>query len=65
MECRCVVGVFHDINLALSFADKVLLLDQGSVLAYEHIENLDLSLLDGLYGMDVCGHMKTILQRWT
>ena len=65
VECRCVVGVFHDINLALSFADKVLLLDQGSVLAYEHIENLDLSLLDGLYGMDVCGHMKTILQRWT
>ena len=61
---RCVVGVFHDINLALSFADTVLLLDRGSVLAYERMEDFDLSLLDGLYGMDVRGHMKTTLQRW-
>ena len=61
---HCVVGVFHDINLALSFADTVLLLDQGSALAWERIENFDLSLLDGLYGMDVRGHMRTTLQRW-
>ena len=61
---RCVVGVLHDINLALSFADTVLLLDRGSVLAHERLENFDLSLLDGLYGMDVRGHMKTVLQRW-
>lgn len=61
---RCVVGVFHDINLALSFADTVLLLDRGSVLARERMEDFDLSLLDGLYGMDVRGHMKTTLQRW-
>ena len=61
---RCVVGVLHDINLALAFADTVLLLDRGSVLAYERMENFDLSLLDGLYGMDVRGHMKAALQRW-
>ena len=61
---RCVVGVFHDINLALSFADTVLLLDRGSVLACERMEDFDLSLLDSLYGMDVRDHMKTTLQRW-
>ena len=61
---RCVVGVFHDINLALSFADTVLLLDRGSVLARERMENFDLSLLDGLYGMDVRGHMRAALRRW-
>ena len=61
---RCVVGVLHYINLALAFADTVLLLDRGSVLAYERMENFDLSLLDSLYGMDVRGHMKTTLQRW-
>ena len=61
---RCVVGVFHDINRALSFADTMLLLDQGSVLVWERIGDFDLSLLDGLYGMDVRGHMKTTLQRW-
>lgn len=62
---RCVVGVFHDINLALAFADTVLLLDRGSVLAYERMENFDLALLDNLYGMDVRNHMKTTLQRWS
>ena len=61
---RCVVGVFHDINLALSFADTVLLLDQGGVLAHERMEDFDLSRLNGLYGMDVRNHMKTTLQRW-
>ena len=61
---RCVVGVFHDINLALSFADTVLLLDRGAVLAHERIEDFDLSQLDGLYGMDVRGHMRAVLKRW-
>ena len=61
---RCVVGVFHDINLALSFADTVLLLDQGAVLAHTRLEDLDLSLLDSLYGMDVRGHMRAALIRW-
>ena len=61
---RCVVGVFHDINLALTFADTVLLLDRGGVLAHERIEDFDLSLLDSLYGMDVRGHMRAALERW-
>ena len=61
---RCVVGVFHDINLALAFAGSVLLLDRGGVLAHERVEDLDLSLLDGLYGMDVRGHMRAALKRW-
>lgn len=61
---RCVVGVLHDINLALSFAGSVLLLDHGSVLACEKVENFDLALLNGLYGMDVRHYMKTTLQRW-
>lgn len=62
---RCVVGVLHDVNLALSFADAVLLLDRGSVLAYRSLERFDLALLDRLYGMDVRGHMRAALQRWT
>lgn len=61
---RCVLGVFHDISLALSFADTALLLDQGSMLAGAPVGDLDLKLLDGLYGMDVRGYMKTLLGRW-
>lgn len=61
---RCVVGVLHDVSLALSFADTVLLLDRGGVLAYERMERFDLALLDSLYGMDVRGHMRATLRRW-
>lgn len=61
---RCVVGVLHDLNLALSFADTVLLLEQGKVMAHEKLERFDLSLLDRLYGMHVREHMKETLQRW-
>lgn len=61
---RCVVGVLHDLNLALAFADTVLLLEQGGVAAHEPVGDFDLSLLDRLYGMNVREHMKTTLQRW-
>ncbi len=61
---RCVVGVLHDINLALAFADTVLLLERGRILTHAPMEEFDLSLLNGLYGMDVRGHMKTALRRW-
>ncbi len=61
---RCVVGVFHDMNLALSFADTVLLLDHGEVRHYSKMEDFDLSWLDELYHMDVRGHMAASLKRW-
>ncbi len=61
---RCVLGVFHDISLALAFADTALLLDQGSEFACGPVEEMDLSLIDGLYGMDVRRYMKNLLERW-
>ena len=61
---RCVVGVLHDLSLALSFADSLLLLDRGGVLVCERLERFDLALLDRLYGMDVRGHMRAALRPW-
>lgn len=63
-ESRCVVGVLHDINLALSFADTVLLMEEGSVKAYEKSEDFDLALLDHIYQTDVCGFMRKAFKRW-
>ena len=63
-EKRCVVGVLHDINLALSFADKVLLMDQGVVQACERVQEFDLSLLSRTYRMDVGSYMREALQKW-
>lgn len=61
---RCVVGVLHDVNLALSFADRLLLMEGGRVTAQGGAEGFDLSLLSRTYGMDVEGYMKDSLTRW-
>lgn len=61
---RCVVGVFHDISLALAFADKVLLMEEGRSLACGPVKELDSRLLDRLYGMDVCRYMRELYGRW-
>lgn len=63
-ENRCVVGVLHDINLALSFADKVLLMEEGAVRACAKADELDLSLLSRIYHMDVREYMRESLERW-
>ncbi len=63
-EGRCVVGVFHDLSLALSFADRVLVMEEGAALAQCPAEDLDRSLLDRVYGMDVTGYMRKLLDRW-
>ena len=61
---RCVVGVFHDVNLALSFAHRVLVMADGAVLADGSVEKLDRGLLDRVYGLDVAGYMRENLRRW-
>lgn len=61
---RCVVGVLHDINLALSFADNLLLMENGVIAEYENVNNFDLSLLDSVYRMNVKQFMRDSLQRW-
>ena len=62
---RCVVGVLHDINLALSFADTVLLLEEGQVMDWRPMAEFDLEMLNRLYGMDVGAHMRAALRRWS
>lgn len=61
---RCVVGVLHDINLALSFADNILLMEDGAAVACENVKDFDLSLLDSIYHMNVRQFMQDSLQRW-
>lgn len=62
---RCVVGVFHDINLALSFADRILLMKDGKVLGLCGARELDGGLLNAAYGMDAEAYMRALCRRWT
>lgn len=61
---HCVVGVLHDVNLALAFADTILLLEDGRMQAFEKAENFDLSLIDRVYHMDIQRYMKDSFKRW-
>lgn len=62
---RAVIGVFHDLALALRFADTILLLDSGSLAAYGPAQEVVNSKeINNVYGMDVSKTMRTLLQNW-
>jgi len=64
-ENRAVIGVLHDINLALQFADKILLMKDGEALSFETVEKTvrsgDLNLG---YGINLNAQMNTFYHRW-
>lgn len=61
---RCVIGVLHDINLALSFASKILLLDKGNIISYGDAVNFDLNLISKIYNVDLKNYMVNALRKW-
>ena len=61
---RAAVGVFHDVNLALDFADAALLMADGTVRSLGPAGAVDPALLSEIYGMDVPRYMRAALGRW-
>ena len=62
---RAVVGVLHDINLALAFADRIALLHEGRLLSFgPPSEVLQRDRLRAAFELDVSGYMKGTLARW-
>ncbi|MGN0348458.1 MAG: ABC transporter ATP-binding protein [Roseburia sp.] len=61
---RCVVSVMHDINLALSFADKLLLLKDGVAIDTAPANACSLKSLDKAYEMDIDSYMSAASERW-
>ncbi len=63
-EDRAAIGVFHDLNLALNFADKILLMDKGKSVYFGDTENLDINELNRIYGFDVPNYMYESRLKW-
>lgn len=60
-----VIGVLHDINLAMHFADKILLLSDGKIAQYGYINKfIDGKLLEEAYHMDIKSYMQKSLKMW-
>ncbi len=61
---KSVVGVLHDINLALSFADKVLLLKDGKISSLSDVNDLNVEKLRDVYSMDIVAFMRDSFRKW-
>ncbi|MCE5196383.1 MAG: ABC transporter ATP-binding protein [Negativicutes bacterium] len=62
---RAVIGVLHDLNLALQFCDKAVLLQAGSVaLTGEAKEVLQNPLVTAVFGIDIRAYMQKSLLKW-
>jgi iron complex transport system ATP-binding protein len=62
---RMVVGVFHDINLAMQFSNNVLLLNDGQIAAYgDYRAFFGGDFLKSVYNIDIRNYMLNSLRRW-
>jgi iron complex transport system ATP-binding protein len=62
---RAVIGVFHDITLALRFADTLILLENGEIADYgEPRAVVNGEAINRAYRMDVASTMRSLLQNW-
>ena len=61
---RCVVGVLHDVNLALDLADLFLFMEDGQAQYFGPAAEFDQAALNRVYQMDVGGYMRRSLTRW-
>lgn len=62
---HAVIGVLHDLNLAIKLADNVLLLNNGAIAAYGKSQDIVSSeIINEVYEMDVAGYMINSLKYW-
>ncbi|MCR5715997.1 MAG: ABC transporter ATP-binding protein [Lachnospiraceae bacterium] len=60
-----LIGVFHDVNLAMDIADELLLMKQGRILSKgEKAQAATNGMLQEAFGMDVASYMKKHLSFW-
>ena len=64
-ERKIIIGVLHDINLAMMLSDKVLLMENGHVTAFgKCTEVFAGDAFQQAYRMDVPGYMLGTLRKW-
>lgn len=62
---HAVIGVFHDINLALQLSNKILFMKDGREVAFGTMNEIgSKSLLTNVYGMDLAGYLDKEYENW-
>ena len=61
-----VIGVLHDVNLALRLSNQVLFMQEGRIVRQGDFREIaDAAFLESLYGMDLAGFMRASLSKWS
>ena len=61
-----VIGVFHDVNLALRLTGNVLFMHEGRIVRQGDFHTVaDAGFLRSIYGMDLAAFMRQSLSNWT
>ena len=62
---RVVIGVMHDINLAMKLSDKIMVMKDGEIRVHGDTEDVITDeLLEDVYEINVAQYMRESLQRW-
>ena len=61
---KAVIAVLHDINTALNFADKILILKEGKQKYFGDIKNFNTDMLNEIYNINLKEYMKSLLEIW-
>ena len=63
---RTVVGVMHDINLAMKLSDNIMIMKDGKTAAFgKAAEVVTDELLENVFEIDVANYMREALARWS
>lgn len=60
-DFRCIIAVMHDINNALNFANKILVLKDGNSKFFGYTSDFDLQLFNDIYAINVVEYIKKSL----
>ena len=63
-DFRCIIAVMQDINNALNFADKILVLKDGNSKFFGYTSDFDLQLFNDIYAINVVEYIKKSLIKW-
>jgi len=62
---RTVVGVLHDINLAMRLSDNLMIMKDGQTAAFGKAKDTVKSeILESVYGIDIVKYMRNTLKQW-
>ncbi|MCL2125387.1 MAG: ABC transporter ATP-binding protein [Oscillospiraceae bacterium] len=62
---RAVIGVLHDINLAMKLSDNIMVMKDGEICVQGKVSDVITgSLLENVYDIDVAQYMRESLHKW-